>query len=91
MGHRLDSIYPVVPLAANQSLGVAVVSYAGKLGFGLLGDYDAMPHLDALSRALEDEIALMVASSGPLRARSTRRRPASRGPLAPPEPVDAGD
>ncbi len=43
LGRRLRSLYPVVPLARRQALGIAVMSYNGHLGFGLLGDYDALP------------------------------------------------
>ena len=47
LGRRLQVLYPVVPLAQRQALGIAVMSYDGHLGFGLLGDYDALPDLDA--------------------------------------------
>ena len=43
LGHRLRGLYPVVPLARRQALGIAVMSYDGRLGFGLLADYDAVP------------------------------------------------
>ena len=43
LGRRLQVLYPVVPLAQRQALGIAVMSYDGHLGFGLLGDYDALP------------------------------------------------
>ena len=46
LGRCLRSLYPVVPLARRQALGIAVMSYNGHLGFGLLGDYDALPDLD---------------------------------------------
>ncbi len=39
LGRRLRVLYPVVPLARRQALGIAVMSYDGHLGFGLLGDY----------------------------------------------------
>ena len=41
LGRRLQVLYPVVPLARRQALGIAVMSYDGHLGFGLLADYDA--------------------------------------------------
>ena len=43
LGRRLEVLYPVVPLAQRQALGIAVMSYDGHLGFGLLADYDALP------------------------------------------------
>ena len=51
-GRRLVGLYPVVPLARNTALGIAIMSYDGHLAFGLLGDYDAMPELDALGEEL---------------------------------------
>ena len=51
LGRRLTALYPQVPLAQNQALGIAIMSYDGRLNFGLLGDYDAMPDLDAAGPA----------------------------------------
>ena len=59
LGRRLRGLYPVVPLARRQALGIAVMSYDGHLGFGLLADYDALPELEAIARDLRpgDRIA----------------------------------
>jgi diacylglycerol O-acyltransferase / wax synthase len=74
LGRRLRSLYPVVPLAGRQALGVAVMSYDGKLGFGLLGDYDALADLDALAEFLRASIdALAAGASVPGRAARGRR------------------
>jgi diacylglycerol O-acyltransferase len=56
LGRHLQAFYPVVPLAHRQALGIAIMSYDGRLGFGLLGDYDAMPDLEALAADLEAAI-----------------------------------
>jgi hypothetical protein len=50
-----------VPLTLNVALGIAIMSYNGRLNFGLLGDFDAMPDLEQVGRDLEgaiDELAL---------------------------------
>jgi WS/DGAT/MGAT family acyltransferase len=63
LGRELQAIYPQVPLAQRQSLGIAIMSYNGRLNFGLLGDYDAMPDIEQLSTHLEiaiDELALVA-------------------------------
>ena len=52
-GRRLRAFYPQVPLTLNTALGIAIMSYDGRLGFGLLGDYDALPDLDAVADDLE--------------------------------------
>ena len=64
LGRELLAIHPVVPLARNQALGIAIMSYNGRLGFGLLGDYDAMPDLDDVGVALREAIAALRAATG---------------------------
>jgi diacylglycerol O-acyltransferase len=64
LGRELRVIYPVVPLADRQALGVAILSYAGSLGFGLLADYDALPELDALVVHLGEAIDDLERAAG---------------------------
>jgi diacylglycerol O-acyltransferase len=64
LGRRLIAMYPVVPLAANQALGVAIFSYNGRIGFGLLGDYDALPGLEQIAAELENAIAELASAAG---------------------------
>lgn len=59
-GREIVDFFPMVPLARGQALGVAVMSYNGRLGFGLTGDWDAVPDLDDLAedlRAAIDELS----------------------------------
>jgi len=61
LGRRLTALYPQVPLTQNVALGIAIMSYHGRLNFGLLGDFDAMPDLEQVGRDLGaaiDELAL---------------------------------
>ena len=62
LGSRMQAIYPLVPLAANTAVGIAVLSYDGRLNFGINADYDAMADLDLLAADLEASIAEMVQS-----------------------------
>jgi diacylglycerol O-acyltransferase len=80
LGRRLRSLYPVVPLARRQALGIAVMSYNGHLGFGLLADYDALPDLDAIALDLERAVRLLARAAGVRAARpgSAHRAPAKR-------------
>jgi diacylglycerol O-acyltransferase len=71
LGQRLEVLYPVVPLAQRQALGIAVMSYDGHLGFGLLGDYDALPELDAIALDLKWAIGALSRAAG-VSARPTR-------------------
>jgi diacylglycerol O-acyltransferase len=83
LGRRLEVLYPVVPLAQRQALGIAVMSYDGHLGFGLLGDYDALPDIEDIARDLKWAIAALCRGAG-LRVRRPRatRKPASRASAA---------
>jgi WS/DGAT/MGAT family acyltransferase len=47
--HELLDMFPMVPLGGNLELGVAILSYNGKISFGLVGDFDAMPDLEDLA------------------------------------------
>jgi diacylglycerol O-acyltransferase len=57
LGRELRAIYPAVPLARNQALSVAVISYAGRLCFGLLADHDALADLELLGGLLKEALA----------------------------------
>jgi diacylglycerol O-acyltransferase / wax synthase len=72
LGRKLKTLYPVVPLARKQALGIAVMSYDGRLGFGLLGDYDALPELETIAYELERSIAALARAAG---VGTRKRRP----------------
>ncbi|MBA3327843.1 MAG: wax ester/triacylglycerol synthase family O-acyltransferase [Solirubrobacterales bacterium] len=82
LGRRMRALYPVVPLARNQALGIAVMSYDGTLGFGLLADYDALADLDVFAVALEDSIDALAIAAGVMQ-RARHRRRAAPGRLSP--------
>jgi diacylglycerol O-acyltransferase / wax synthase len=82
LGHVLSGLYPVVPLAQRQALGIAIMSYHGRLGFGLLGDYDAMPRLESLAGDLEQAIDALSAAANAKPARPARRPARAAKPRA---------
>ena len=60
MGREAIDPFPMVPLAKGQGLGVAIMSYNGRMNFGLVGDYDVMHDIDDLADDLYaslDELA----------------------------------
>jgi diacylglycerol O-acyltransferase / wax synthase len=63
-GHEMVDFIPMVPLARGQALGVAIMSYNGKLCFGLSGDWDAMEDLDALAQDLVAAISALEDAAG---------------------------
>jgi len=67
LGARLLEAYPMVPLSKNMSLGVAILSYHGRLHLGLYADADAWPDLDDLVadvHASFAEVADLVPAGG---------------------------
>ena len=81
LGRRLCGLYPVVPLARRQALGIAVMSYDGHLGFGLLADYDAVPELESIARDLDRAIVLLARAAGvPADPRSGARGRSAKKP-----------
>jgi WS/DGAT/MGAT family acyltransferase len=76
LGRELEAIFPMVPLAKRQAVCFGLMSYNGQVNFGLIGDYDAMPTLDALAEDLEASIAELGEAAGG--ARRARRAAATR-------------
>src|ERR1700729_307993 len=64
LGRELESIFPMVPLAENTALGIAILSYNGQLNFGLVGDYDALADLEVLADELRSAIEELAAAAG---------------------------
>jgi diacylglycerol O-acyltransferase len=82
LGRKMESIFPMVPLARRQALCVGIMSYNGQVNFGLVGDYDAMADLDSFALDLEAATAETVATAPKKRARSRPRAakaPSSNG------------
>jgi diacylglycerol O-acyltransferase / wax synthase len=52
-GSVLREIYPVVPLAARHSVGIAVFSYNGLVTFGISADCESTPDLEALADGID--------------------------------------
>ena len=70
LGRELEAIYPMVPLAENTALGIAILSYNGQLNFGLVGDYDGLADLEVLADELRSSIDELAAAAGAPAAQS---------------------
>ena len=57
LGRELEAIYPMVPLARRQAICFGIMSYNGRIHFGLIGDYDALSDLEAMGKDLEASLA----------------------------------
>ena len=58
-GARILEVFPVLPLIANEPLGIGAVSYAGTFNIGLAADKDAYPDLDAFAASVREELAAL--------------------------------
>lgn len=86
LGRKMESIFPMVPLARRQALCVGIMSYNGQVNFGLIGDYDAMADLDSFALDLEAATQEVIATV-PARKKAAKKRKAAAstngaGPVA---------
>ena len=60
LGRELLDVFPVAFLPQNHALAIAIMSYNGKIDFGLLGDYDAMEDITLIGEGIEAEIKQLL-------------------------------
>lgn len=76
LGRRMERVFPVAFLPENHALAVAIMSYAGEMNFGLLGDFDALPDIESIGESIAVELARLVAIA---RAQSSDKDGAATG------------
>jgi WS/DGAT/MGAT family acyltransferase len=64
MGREMIEAFPMVPLAERQGLGVAIMSYNGRINFGLVGDYDLMADIDQLAKDFRASLLELADAAG---------------------------
>lgn len=64
LGAELRECYPMLALLPNQALGVALFSYAGRLCWGFIADWDLVPDLHEFARAVEDSFRELQVAAG---------------------------
>ena len=79
LGRKMESIFPMVPLARRQALCVGIMSYNGQVNFGLIGDYDAMADLDSFALDLEAATEEIVATAPAPKKRARAGKAAANG------------
>jgi WS/DGAT/MGAT family acyltransferase len=57
LGRELQEVFPVAFLPQNHAMAVAIMSYNGRIGFGLLADYDSMDDIDVIATGIEESLA----------------------------------
>jgi hypothetical protein len=53
-------MYPVAFLAGDRALAVAIMSYNGRMSFGLIGDLDAMADIDVVAEGIAHSLRELV-------------------------------
>lgn len=57
LGRELEEVFPVAFLPQNHALAVAIMSYNGRICFGLLADYDSIEDVERISTGINDSLA----------------------------------
>ena len=63
LGRELEEVFPVAFLPQNHALAVAIMSYNGRICFGLLADYDSVEDADAIASGIEASLAELEAAA----------------------------
>ncbi|HEU4599667.1 MAG TPA: wax ester/triacylglycerol synthase family O-acyltransferase [Solirubrobacterales bacterium] len=64
LGRELEDVFPVAFLPQNHALAVAIMSYNGKVGFGLLADYDTVEDIEVLGDGINEALAELETAAG---------------------------
>jgi diacylglycerol O-acyltransferase / wax synthase len=56
-GAAMRWVVGLVPLAEDHTVGIAILSYDGRMTFTLAGDHDTMPDLEVLAGGIKDSLA----------------------------------
>jgi WS/DGAT/MGAT family acyltransferase len=73
-GREMLEYLPYVPISHGVRVGIAIVSYNGRLAFGITGDFDTAPDIDVVAHGIEDAIAELVGLADQGRSSRSRRR-----------------
>jgi WS/DGAT/MGAT family acyltransferase len=76
LGARLVDLHPHLPLFAHQGLGIAALSYCGKIELGIVADFERVADLAPLeahlAAAFEELVKASRRAGGPTRSRKAR-------------------
>jgi diacylglycerol O-acyltransferase / wax synthase len=63
LGSALREIRPLVPLAGDHAVGVAVLSYDGTVCFGVVADPDSVPDLDVMLEGMDVTVRALLSAA----------------------------
>jgi len=64
LGARMLAIVPQVPIMEGIGLGIALMSYDGRIFWGFTADYELLPDLSRVVRGVVDSFAELAAAAG---------------------------
>ena len=75
-GARMLEVFPLIPLIADEPLGIGALSYAGDLFIGIVADPDVCPDIDVLAAGIRNELEELqsVYHSSPNRMVTSKER-----------------
>ena len=82
LGAPMREVHPFVPLAAEHTLGIAIVSYDERIVLGLCADRDSTPNLDVLREGIEDGLCELRELCSTDARPTPRRRMTASSPVA---------
>jgi hypothetical protein len=59
-GREMLDVFPVAFLPKNHALAIAIMSYNGRMNFGLLSDYDALPDIGVIAEGIQESLAELL-------------------------------
>jgi WS/DGAT/MGAT family acyltransferase len=68
LGREMEEVFPIAFLPANHGLAVAIISYNGRIGFGLLADYDSVEDVATVAEGIDESLAELEAAAAALGA-----------------------
>jgi WS/DGAT/MGAT family acyltransferase len=74
LGHKLEDLFPLAFLPDGHALAVAIMSYDGRIEYGLLGDFDALPDIDVIADGIDLALAELIAAAGAQNGKGSHSR-----------------
>lgn len=62
LGRRMTEYRPFVPIGPGLRVGTAILSYDGRLFFGVTGDLDTTPEVDVVARGIVEGVDALLAA-----------------------------
>jgi diacylglycerol O-acyltransferase / wax synthase len=63
LGHQLEDLFPLAFLPKGHALAIAIMSYDGRVEYGLLGDYDQLEDIDVVADGIDASLQGLLAAA----------------------------